>query len=159
MRVCVCVCAHPSMALKQAASTWILLISLAPLKRLGASEIAVVRAAERESEEDEEGSRDMAEGQGLWRLTNDFHWGCQPQIYVPPPVPESTLSILKQELFMNHRGTYAGKEKKRRTHTQSGLKPELFSRASAPGGRAVNKKPGMVQAPNGDHHKASRPQI
>lgn len=32
-----------------------------------------------------------------------------------PPLPESTLTILKQELFMNYRGTYTearGKKKK-----------------------------------------------
>lgn len=30
------------------------------------------------------GSHDMAWGEGGWQMTNDFRWGCQPQIYVSP---------------------------------------------------------------------------
>lgn len=71
---------------------------------------------------------------------------------LPSPLPESTHSILKQELFRNYRGTYAGKKK---TGRAGDLEPELCAKANArtrPVDVAVNIVLGKLRALNGDHH-------
>lgn len=74
----------------------------------------------------------------------------------PPTTTESTHSILKQELFMNYRGMYTGKKKEKRFKAWAVRQSEC---THTTGDVAVNKTPGKLQAPDGDHHKASRPQI
>lgn len=90
-----------------------------------------------------------------------------------PPLPESTLTILKQELFMNYRGTYTearGKKKKEEeiNKFKKGARTPLRFRAQAvcqsgcahtSSDVAVNKMWGELQAPHADYCKASRPQI
>lgn len=71
--------------------------------RLWASEMAVVmEAVGGERARERGGLRDMAQGQGGWQMTFTEGVGLR---FMFSLSPESTLSILKQELFRNEKET------------------------------------------------------